>query len=82
MTYLEAEKKKYILDTEQVKKLCPLIKDNCSPNCVCFLPSEIVTTNGDNDMDITEDEFKKVGDDNWEVIEPYCRCYFLFGRKL
>lgn len=82
MTYSEAERKKLSLNFEQSKKLCPLIIGNCSSNCVCYLEAEIVDDrNGDAAKDLSEDEKSRLVD-TWEVIDPYCRCYFLFGRRM
>lgn len=81
MTYLDAEKSKLSLDMEQSKKLCPLIVGNCVSSCVCYLGAEIVDDEGNSAKDLNDEEKIQVGE-SWEVIDPYCRCYFLFGRRM
>lgn len=81
MTYEEAVKIVSTLELENSKKLCPLLAGNCSDKCVCYLPAQIIDDASQECItELTLEEKSLVT--SWDVIDPYCRCYFLFGRRL
>lgn len=80
MTFDEAKKVSNGLNNQMTQKLCPLIIGKCSEDCVCFLPAELVDDDTNDSLEnLTIEEKSNVK--NWDVLEPICRCYFLFGRR-
>lgn len=84
MTRSSALELKSRLELQQSRKLCPLLAGYCTPNCVCYSPPELIDEDSSEEIsDMTNEEIAVCDNaERWEVIEPYCGCYFLFGRRL
>ena len=66
MSKKEAEKKALEKNKEMAKKFCPLARQNCRPDCVCYYSAW--------------EDASSVGGVGWEVRGGNCTAYAFVGE--